>query len=93
MPVKNEEDAYEKIIEMSNNSDYTTGNLLDFAYYKENNRLIAIDLSKQINIKDPQQINFIGKIEGQDNGITMFFIIEKSEETIFEFSQNSVNIL
>ena len=78
---------------MSNNSDYTTGNLLDFAYYKENNRLIAIDLSKQTNIKDPQQINFIGKIEGQDNGITMFFIIEKSEETIFEFSQNSVNIL
>ena len=78
---------------MSKNSDYTTGNLLDFAYYKENNRLIAIDLSKQTNIKDPQQINFIGKIEGQDNGITMFFIIEKSEETIFEFSQNSVNIL
>ena len=78
---------------MSNNSDYTTGNLLDFAYYKENNRLIAIDLSKETNIKDPQQINFIGKIEGQDNGITMFFIIEKSEETIFEFSQNSVNIL
>ena len=78
---------------MSNNSDYTTGNLLDFAYYKENNRLIAIDLSKQTNIKDPQQINFIGKIEGQDNGITMFFIIEKSEETTFELSQNSVNIL
>ena len=93
LPAKNEEEAYEKIIEMSNNSDYTTGNLLDFAYYKENNRLIAIDLSKQTNIKDPQQINFIGKIEGQDNGITMFFIIEKSEETIFEFSQNSVNIL
>ena len=93
LPAKNEEEAYEKIIEMSNNSDYTTGNLLDFAYYKENNRLIAIDLSKQTNIKDPQQINFIGKIERQDNGITMFFIIEKSEETIFEFSQNSVNIL
>ena len=93
LPAKNEEEAYEKIIEMSNNSDYTTGNLLDFAYYKENNRLIAIDLSKQTNIKDSQQLNFIGKIEGQDNGITMFFIIEKSEETIFEFSQNSVNIL
>ena len=78
---------------MSNNNDYTAGNLLDFAYYKENYRLIAIDLSKQTKIKDPQQINFIGKIEGQDNGITMFFIIEKSEETPFEFSQNSVNIL
>ena len=78
---------------MSNNNNYTTGNLLDFAYYKENYKLIAIDLSKPTKIKDPQQINFIGKIERQDNGITMFFIIEKSEETTFEFLQNSVNTL
>ena len=35
LPVKNEEEAYEKIIEMSNNNDYTTGNLLDFAYFKK----------------------------------------------------------
>ena len=92
LPTKNEEEAYKKIIDMSNN-DYTTGNLLDFTYYKQNYRLIAIDLSKQTIIKDPQQINFIGKIEGQDNGVTMFFIIERSEETTFEFLQNSVNIL
>ena len=78
---------------MSNNNDYTTGNLLDFAYYKENYKLITIDLSNQTKLKDPQQINFIGKIGGQDNGVTMFFIIEKSEETTFEFSQNSVTIL
>ena len=57
---------------MSNNN-YTTGNLLDFAYYKENYKLIATDLSKQTKIKNPQQINFIGKIEGQNNGVTMFF--------------------
>ena len=62
LPVKNEEEAYEKIIEMSNNNDYTTGNLLDFAYFKENYRLIAIDLSKQTKLKDPQHINFIGKL-------------------------------
>ena len=61
LPVKNEEEAYEKIIEMSNNNDYTTGNLLDFAYFKENYRLIAIDLSKQTKLKDPQQINIFGK--------------------------------
>ena len=77
---------------MSNN-DCTTGNLLDFAYYKKNYRLMAIDLSKETKIKDPQQSNFIGKIEGQDNGVTMFFIIERSEETTFEFLQNFVNIL
>ena len=93
LPVGNEEEAYKKTIEMSNNNDCTTGNLLDFAYYKENYRLITIDLSKQTKIKDPQQIYFIGKIENENNGVTIFFIIEKSEETTFEFSQNSVNIL
>ena len=93
MPVKNEEEAYEKIIDMSNNNNYTTGNLLDFAYYKENYKLIAIDLSKQTKIKDSQQINFVGKSERQDNGVTMFFIIERSEETTSKFLQNSVNIL
>ena len=82
-----------KIIEMSRNNDYTAGNLLDFAYFKENYKLIGINLSKQTNLKNPQQINFIGKREGQNNGGTMFFIIEKSEEITFEFSQNSVNIL
>ena len=35
LSVKNEEEAYEKIIEMSNNNAYTTGNLLDYAYYKK----------------------------------------------------------
>ena len=35
LPVKNEEEAYEKIIEMSKNNDYTTGNLLDFGYFKK----------------------------------------------------------
>ena len=78
---------------MSNNNNYMTGNLLGYGYYKENYKLIAIDLSKKTKIKDPQQINFIGKIEKQNNGVTMFFIIEKSEETTFEFLQNSVNIL
>ena len=69
----------------SRNNDYTTGNLLDFAYFKEH--------YKQTKLKDPQQISFIGKLENQDHGATMFFIIEKSEETTFNFSQNSVAII
>ena len=56
LPVKNKEEAYEKIIDMSNNNDQTTGNLLDFAYFKENYKLISIDLSKQTKLKDPHQI-------------------------------------
>ena len=49
LPVKSEEEAYEKIIEMSRNNDYATGNLLDFAYFKEKYRLIAIDLVSKLN--------------------------------------------
>ena len=92
MPVKNEEKAYKKIMDMSNNNDYTTGNLLDFACFKKNYRLIAIYLSKQTKLKDPQQVSFIGKLLNR-HGATMFFIIEKSEETTFNFSLNSVTII
>ena len=93
MPLKNVEETCERIIDMSNNNDRTTGNLLDFAYFKNNYKLMLIDLSKQTKLKDPQQINFIGKLENQDHRATMFFIIEKSEETTFNFSQNSVTII
>ena len=78
---------------MSNNNDYTTGNLLDFACFIENYKQIEIGFSKQTKLKDPQQIDFVGKLENQDNEATMFFIIEKSEETTFKFSQNSVTII
>ena len=60
--VKKEEEAYEKIMDMSNNNDYTTGNLLDFVHLKENYNLIATDLSKQTKLKDPQQISSIGNL-------------------------------
>ena len=92
LPVKNDEEAYEKIIDMSNNSDYTTGNLLDYGYYKKHYRVIAIDLSKQTKIKDPQQINFIGKLL-KNTGATMFFVVERSEETTFNFTQISVTVV
>ena len=44
---------------MSNNNNYTTGNFLDFPYFKKNYKLIATDLSKPTKLKDPQQISFI----------------------------------
>ena len=94
MPVKNKKEAQEKTMSISKNNDYTTGNLLDYEYFSKHYKLIAIDLSKQIELENPdlrQQINFIGKIEADK--ATMFFIIEKSEETIFEFLQNSVSII
>ena len=81
-----------KNIDTCNNNDYTTGNLLDFVYFRKNYRLIAFDLSKQTKLKDSQQISFIGKLLNT-RGATMFFIIEKSKETTFNVSQNSVTII
>ena len=44
--VKNKQDAYEKLIEMSRNDDYTTGNLLDLSYHQSDYKRIFIDLSR-----------------------------------------------
>ena len=67
---------------MIRNSDYTTGNLLDYEYFSKHYKLIAINLSKQIELDNSdlkQQINFIGRLE---QNVTIFFIIEKEEETV-----------
>ena len=91
MPLKNKEKTYKKVIELSNNNDYITGNLLGYEYLSKHDKLTAIDLSKQVELENldlKQEINFISKPE--DDGATMFFIIEKSEEITFDFSQNSV---
>ena len=79
---------------MSKNNNYTTGNLLDYEYFKDHYKLIAIDLSKQIELENlnlKQQVNFTGRLE--ENNATKFFIIKKKEETTFDFSQNSVVVV
>ena len=94
VPVKNKEETYEKIMSIGKNNDYTTGNLLDYEYFSKHYELIVVDSSKQIVLENPdlrQQINFIGQLE--DDKATMFFIIEKLEETTFEFLQNSECII
>ena len=94
LPIETEEEAYEKIIDISRNTEYKTGNLLDYDYFKNYYKLIAIDLSKQQVLQENedliQQINFIGRLEQASN---VFIIIEKKENTILEFSQNFANVL
>ena len=94
LPIKTEEEVYEKIIDISRNNEYTTGNLSDYDYFKKYYKLIAIYLSKQQVLQENedliQQINFIGKLEEAAN---VFIIIEKKENTILEFSQNLANVI
>ena len=92
--IKTEEEAYEKIIDISRNNEYITGNLLGYDHFKKYYKLIAIDLSKQQVLQENedliQQINFIGKLEEAAN---VFIIIENKENTILEFSQNLANVI
>ena len=94
LPIKNEEEVYEKIIDISKNNEYTTGDLLDYDYFKKYYKLIAIDLSKQQVLQENkdliQQISFIGRLE---EAVNVFIIIEKKENTILEFLQNFANVL
>ena len=82
LPIKTEVEAYEKIIDISRNNEYTTGNLLDYDYFKKYYKLIAIDLSKQQVLQENedliQQINFIGRLTEAAN---VFVIIGKKENT------------
>ena len=75
-----------QLLKWTNNNEYTTGNLLDYEYFSKHYELTAIDLSKQVELENPdlkQQIIFIGRLE---EDATMFFITVKKEETTFDFS-------
>ena len=87
-PVKNKQEAYEKLIEMSRNNDYTTENLLDYLYHEKYCKLIGINLLRQTNMSIPQEVHFVGKSE--DHGATMVFIAEKLQKTILNFSLDSL---
>ena len=91
IPVKNKEEAYEQIIDMNKNNNYTTGNLLDYEYFSKHYKLISIDLSKQIELENPvkQQINFFGRLE---QNATMLFIIEKNKKLFLIFHKSLVKL-
>ena len=90
-PINNDFKTYENIrkIATGQEDDYTTTCLLDYPYFKESYKMIAIDLSKQqVLDADPratQLINFTVKLDRAGN-TTMFFVIEEAKETALDFS-------
>ena len=97
-PITNMIKTYENIRKttIGQGDDYTTGCLLDYAYFKKYYKMIAIDLSKQQALDaDPraiEEINFTANLD-KDDGATMLFIIEEAKENIFEFLQGTVKVL
>ena len=76
--------------------DYATGCLLDYSYFKDHYKMMALDLSKQqaldANPRAIQQINFTANLDKEEN-TTMFFIIEEADETVFDFSERTVKVV
>ena len=73
--------------------DYTTGSLLDYNYFDKHYKLVAVDLSKQRELDaDPkaiQEIEFKYMLEINSN---IYWILEKSKETILEFYKGPVKV-
>ena len=97
-PIKDNKVTYENIkkIATGQGDDYTTGCLLDYPYFRDTYKMIAVDLSKQQALDaDPrgiQQINFTANLNRGGN-IRTYFILEEPKETILDFSQGTVKVL
>ena len=97
-PVKSNKISYKNIrkIATGQEDDYTTGCFLEYIYFKNYYKMVAVDLSKQQALDaDPkaiQQINFTANLDRAGN-TRFYFILEEVKETVFEFSQVTVKVL
>ena len=82
-----------KKVMIGKGEDYTTGSLLDYNYFDKHYILVAVDLSKQKGLDaDPraiQQIEF-KYMPGTDS--TIYWVLEKSKETVLEFYKGTVKV-
>ena len=97
-PVENNKVTYESIrkIATGQGDDYTTGCLLDYPYFKDTYKMIAVDLSEQQALNaDPreiQQINFTANSD-RTGDTRIYFILKEAKEAILDFSQGIVKVL
>ena len=97
-PLKNNKITYDnnRKIAIGQGNDNTTGCLLDYPYFANTYKMIAVDLSRQQALDpDPraiQQINFTGNLDRAGNA-RVYFILEEAKETILDFSQGTVKVL
>ena len=94
-PIESDIEKYRELkkVMIGKGEDYTTGSLLDYDYFKKHYKLVAVDLSKQKELDaDPraiQQIEFKYML-GTDS--TIYWVLEKSKETLLEFYKGTVKL-
>ena len=87
-PIKSDIEKYRELkkVMIGKGEDYTTGSLLDFNYFDKHYKLVAVDLSKQKELDaDPRAIQQIEFKYMLGTNSTIYWVLEKSKETILEF--------
>ena len=72
--------------------------MLDYPYFKDNYKLIAVDLNKQKALDaDPravEEIVFQGVVGGDDNKkLRLYTILEQSKEAVLEFYKGTTKLM
>ena len=82
-----------KKVMIGKGEDYTIGSLLDYNYFKKHYKLVSVDLSKQKKLDaDPRAIQQIEFQYTLGTNSTIYWVLEKSKETIFEFYKGTVKV-
>ena len=92
-PIKSDIEKYRELkkVMIGKGEDYTTGSLLDYNYFDKHYKLVAVDLSKQKELDaDPTAIQQIEFKYMLGTNSTIYWVLEKSKETILEFYKGTV---
>ena len=93
-PIESDIEKYRELKKvMIGKGDYATGSLLDYNYFDKHYKLVAVDLSKQKELDtDPRAIQQIEFKYMLGTNSTIYWVLEKSKETILEFCKGTVKV-
>ena len=94
-PIESDIEKYGELkkVMIGEGEDYTTGSLLDFNYFDKHYKLVAVDLSKQKELDaDPRAILQIEFKYMLGTNSTIYWVLEKSKETVSEFHKGTVKV-
>ena len=94
-PIESDIEKYRELkkVMIGKGEDYTTGSLLDYNCFDKHYKLVAVDLSKQKELDaDPRAVQQIEFKYMLGTNSTIYWVLEKSKETILEFYKGIVNV-
>ena len=94
-PIESNIEKYRELkkVMIGKGEDYTTGSLLDYDYFNKHYKLVAFDLSKQKELDaDPRAIEQIEFKYMLETNSTIYWVLEKSKETVLEFYKGTVKV-